>query len=320
MLIDTAQYLRLPAAPIRVRPILDIHVSEQAFLPSVDILLSDWVATIATPAFKLIRQQQGPQAAFCSIGTGVGLDVLAAIETLEATRVGITDVHESVVSAAAENIRRNLNNPDDVAIEAGYGDLLEPLAPGGAVPPRFDLIYENLPNIPVADAQDATVARKSSGHIPPRTEAIPGLMRQNLLALHYLALLKAKDFLTPGGAVLSLIGGRIPLSVFQEMGQLAGYRSEIFTYGWKIQTDPVEIITGHLRQQEEGFGPYHFYRAARLSEAFEGICLENSGTQAQTLERQLAPDALSPAEALAALQQGEIIGHTVVALRSVLDR
>ncbi|MDR0717348.1 MAG: hypothetical protein LBF50_08025 [Azoarcus sp.] len=316
MQIDTARYLKLDAAPARLKETLDIRVTEHAFLPSVDDILGDWVATIAAPAFKLIRRQQGPQARFCSIGTGVGLDALAAIETLGATRIGITDVHEDVVAAAASNIRDNLKDPDGIVLEAGHGDLLEPLAPNGAPPPRYDLIYENLPNIPVADAEEAASARKSAGHIPPRKENVPPLMRRNLLALHAIALQKAKPFLAPGGAVLSLLGGRVPLDVFREMGRLTGYRAEIFTYGWKIQTDPEEIIGGHLKQQREGFGPYHFYRASRLAEVFANVGLEDSGANAHIIERQLAPDELDPQAALAAWRRGEAIGHTVVALRS----
>ncbi|MDR1462311.1 MAG: hypothetical protein LBI68_04130 [Azoarcus sp.] len=316
MQIDTARYLKLDDAPARLKNTLDIRVTEHAFLPSIDDILSDWVATIATPAFKLINRLQGPQTSFCSIGTGVGLDALAAIETLGATRIGITDVHQDVVAAAADNIRNNLKTPDNITIEAGHGDLLEPLAPNGATPPRYDLIYENLPNIPIADAEEAATARKSAGHIPPRKENVPPLMRRNLLALHTIALQKAKPFLAPGGTVLSLLGGRIPLEIFREMGRLTGYHAEIFTYGWKIQTDPEEIIGGHLKQQQEGFGPYHFYRASRLAEVFANLSLEESGANAHAIEHRLTPDALSPKEALAAWQQGETIGHTVVALRS----
>jgi hypothetical protein len=316
MRIDTTRYLQLSLPPAALKTTLEITVSEHAFLPSADDLLADWVATIATPAFKLIRAQEGEKAAFCSIGTGVGLDALAAIETLGATHVGLTDVHDDVVRAAVENVRNNLRNPAAIRIDAGFGDLLEPLAKDTARPPRFDLIYENLPNIPVNQAEEATVARKSAGHIPPRQETIPPLMRKNLLALHYLALLKARNFLKPSGSVLSLVGGRIPLSVLQEMGNLAGYRAEIFTYGWKIQTDPEEIIGGHLRQEAAGYGPYRFYRAARLASAFASVTLADSGRRALAIEAELLPDALSPAAALAAHEQGETIGHTVVALRS----
>jgi hypothetical protein len=48
------------------------------------------------------------------------------------------------------------------------------------------------------------------------------------------------------------------------------------------------------------------------------VSLETSGAAAQAIEGQLAPDALSPSDALDAWKQGEVIGHTVVALRSAL--
>ena len=314
MQINTAQYLKLPSAPERLLDTLDIQVTEHAFLPSAGEILADWVATIATPAFKLIRRMQGTQANFCSIGTGTGLDALAAIETLGATSVGVTDVHADVVAAARANILRNLKEPSGIRLEAGHGDLLEPLDAAT----KYDLIYENLPNIPVADGEDATLARKSSFNVPPRKEAVPDFLRRNLLALHYVALVKAKYRLKPGGAVISMLGGRIPLAVYAEMGKLAGYASEIFTYGWKIQSVPEESIGGHVKQEEDGLGPYHFYRASRLEEAFRGISLEDSGKQAFALEEKLRPDELSPADAFVAWKRGEVIGHTVVALRSTL--
>jgi SAM-dependent methyltransferase len=315
MNISASQYLQLAAPPERLREDLAIEVTEHSFLPSTDELLSDWVATIATPAFKRIRQEEGTKPAFCSIGTGAGLDALAAIEILDATDIGITDVHADVVAAASANIRANLRDPAHITLNAGFGDLLQPLA---ALRPHYDLIYENLPNIPIDDAADLATARLSSGHMPPRAEPVPELLRKNLLTLHYVALLQARDFLRPDGSVLSLIGGRIPLAVFQHMGKLAGYRSEIFTYGWKIQTDPDAIISGHLTQQQQGLGPYHFYRAQQLAKVFMQVKLEDSGKRALEIERQLAPEALDPQQALAAHRRGETIGHTVVALRSFL--
>ena len=107
MQINTARYLGLEHPPKHLKPTLDIQVAEHAFLPRADLILAYWVATIAVPAFKLITRREGPQAAFCSIGTGAGLDALAAIETLGATTVGVTDVHDDVVIVARNNILKN---------------------------------------------------------------------------------------------------------------------------------------------------------------------------------------------------------------------
>jgi len=311
--IDAVRYLDLPAPPERIRDRLAIAVSPHSFLPEVDDPRKDWVASVATPAFKLIREREGVQQAFCSIGTGVGLDALAAIEVLAASRVGVTDVHADVVSGAVGNIVGSLRQGDSVTIESGYGDLFSPLRGYAS---RYDLIYENLPNVPIEDASKLAEARLSSSHLPPRSEPIPALVRGQLLSLHYLALLQAHDFLNPGGSVLSLLGSRIPLSIYREMARLAGHRAEIHTYGWKVQADAELVIEGHVEQQRAGYGPFHFYPVDVLTETFASIDLASSGEHAFDIEASLAHARLDPLQARSALQRGEDIGHTYAVLRS----
>ena len=314
--IDAKLYLGLREPPARVTDSLAIIYTGRSFVPLTDDLAEDWVASIAVPAFKLIREHQGEQTAFASIGTGAGLDALAAIETLGATTVGVTDIHTEVVETAAGNIRRNLKDPQSVTLHAGTGDLLSPLSDTRM---RFDLIYENLPNIQIDDTSRIASERSSSGHFSARAEPVPEILQQNFLALHYLALRQAKDFLKPGGAVLSMLGGRVPLTLFQEMAAPAGLKSEIYTYGWKIQATPEEIIRGHADREKDGFGPFHFYRAAKLAETFAGVELAASGARAFELEDRIAAARLSPSEAYKAFQRGETIGNTSVALRSWVE-
>lgn len=311
--VETKRFLGLSTKPERLRDRLDIAVSEHAFLPQIEDLQTDWVASVATPAFKLIRQRQGRLAAFASIGTGTGMDALAAIETLGVSRVGITDVHDDVVSAAAKNIANNLLVPGSVEIEAGFGDLLAPLR---QLHPRYDLIYENLPNVPIQDATLMDRARVSSSHVPPRTEPTPAYIQEQMLTLHYLALQQAREFLNPGGAVLSMLGARVPLAVFVEMARLAGLKGGIYTYTWKNQTDPETIISNYAQKEHAGLGPFHFYRAERLAKVFDRIDLATSGLRALELEGFISGDRLSPAQAYEAFKHGEKIGHTVAVLRS----
>ncbi|MDR2429450.1 MAG: 50S ribosomal protein L11 methyltransferase, partial [Puniceicoccales bacterium] len=116
--LDASAYLGLAHAPATVRAQLNIALTRHTFLPEAADLLRDWVATVATPVFKLIRLREGTKRAFCSIGTGAGLDAIAAIETLGATRIGITDVHANVVEAAARNITSNVLPTHEVELEA----------------------------------------------------------------------------------------------------------------------------------------------------------------------------------------------------------
>lgn len=314
ILVESSSYLAI-LKPERINEQLSIKLTDHCYQPRIDDLESDWVAHVAVPAFKVYRQQRGGAVeSFCSIGTGSGLDVLAAVEILGAIRVGLTDVHEDVVATAADNIARNQNPRHTLTIESGHGDLLAPLLPYNA---QYDVIYENLPNIPLQSAEEVAIEQNSSAYLPPRTESLPKLVKQQMLDLHYLALAQARDFLLPGGAVLSCLGARVPLHVFLSLGELAGYTSSILTYGWKVQGDP-ELIRDYGYNQKRGFGPFYFYRAEVLQKYFAQLDPAKSGENALKIERVLLSQRLDPTSAYAAFENGERIGHTVAVLKSEL--
>lgn len=312
--IDTSTYLGLGREPLRVPRRLAIELSDRAYLPRLDDLASDWVAHVATPAFKVLRnRKRQPIRSFCSIGTGSGLDVLAAIETLGPARVGLTDLHEDVVETANRNVRRNSLATPAVVIESGFGDLLAPLRPYKS---RYDVIYENLPNVPLAESQHIDVARTSSNCVAPRKESVPELVKRQMLDLHYLALKQAEDYLENGGQVLSTIGARVPLETLVTLGVLGGFQSSFLTYTWKVQADPQDILVQHARQQDQGNGPFYFYRASTLRDVFGTVPIESSGETAFEIERSLLSERLDAGRAYAAWKQGDIIGHTVAVLMS----
>lgn len=313
--VDSIGYLNLTSPPERILRTLDVAVSNHAYLPKPDDPASDWVAHVAVPAFKLIRRLRGGRVeSFCSIGTGSGLDVLAAVETLGATRAGFTDLLPEVVETAARNVAWNLIPGKDVVLEHGAGDLLTPLR---GFAPRYEVIYENLPNVPADDGVDVADARNSGHYLARRPEPIPERVRLQMLDLHYLALLQAKEFLAENGAVYSTLGARVELDVFRELGALAGYSSEIFTYAWKVQAEAQEVISGYAEKQAAGFGPFHFYFVDDLKAAFAGIPVEESGPRAAEIERSLSPRRLDSAAAWRAWKTGAAIGHTVAVLKSV---
>jgi len=315
--VDARAYLAIAKAE-RVNDVLSLALSSHAYLPRIEDLESDWVAHVAAPAFKLFRENRGdlPVESFCSIGTGSGLDVLAGIELLGASRVGLTDVHQDVVSTAADNVARNLRVSSAVAIEQGFGDLLKPLLKFNA---RYDVIYENLPNVPIDNEIEVAQGRKSSAFLAPRREPVPGPIHHNMLDLHYLALVEARDFLKPDGVVLSTIGGRIPLGGILELGRLAGFSVSFQVFTWKTQADAEDVIAGHAQKQREGFGPFFFYKTAVLKRVFKDADPASTGENALAIEKQLEPERLDAVSALAALRNGETIGHTVAVLKSELQ-
>jgi hypothetical protein len=311
--VDTSIYLSIPE-PERIKRKLVINLDSRCFLPRIDDLQSDWVSHIAAPAFKLIRRHLGEDAgSFCTIGTGCGLDALAAVEILGARRIGLTDVHDGVVSTASANVANNVNTGFGVTLEAGCGDLLQPLE---RYEPRYDVIYENLPNVPADSPSKASDGRNSSTHLPPRAEKIPELVKSHLLDLHYLALVQARSFLENKGSVISTLGGRVPLEVFIEMGDIAGYSSSILTYSWKVQAVAESVIIGHAEKQKEGYGPFFFYDADLLERIFGSVDINDSGPRAFEIERDLLPYRLDAPSAFEAFRKGMRIGHTVAVLKS----
>ena len=314
ILVDVKKYLSLNSAPKRVQDYLSVGVTDHAYLPKTEDITSDWVAYIAAPAFKLIRENlRHDVEAFASIGTGSGIDVLTGIELLGAKRVGFTDLLESVVDAAAENIKKNLKNADSIELEFGAGDLLQPLQNGKH---RYDVIYENLPNVPLTDNTKIEDKRNSGHYLEKRVEVIPEFVHEQMLDLHYLALKQARDYLANKGAVYSTLGGRVPLSAFIKLGELAGLSSEIFTYSWKVQAEPEDVISGYAAQEKAGLGPFRFYRAADLQKAFADISVKESGKNAFEIEKSLESSKLTAKEAYEAFLKGEVIGHTVAVLKS----
>lgn len=316
--VDTKKYFDIDKTTL-VKDEFNITVEDHAYLPHIDDIENDWLAFIAVPAFKLARKKHDGKAfsSFASIGTGPGLDVLAGAEILGAHKLGFTDLQESVVSTAAANVRDN-SADSSFNLVYGAGDLFDPFRGKAANDEnqRFDVIYENLPNVPLSQDKVVTDSRNSGHYLEERQEPIPGEVHANMLDLHFLALNQVSSFLNDDGFILSLMGGRVSLDSFVRLGELAGVQSEIFTYGWKVQAEPEDVIGGYADQEAQGYGPFTFYRSEDLAAAFDGINVETSGAKAFEIESKLADKKLTATEAFEIWKKGGSIGHTVVVLKS----
>ncbi|KAJ7872223.1 hypothetical protein B0H13DRAFT_1633966, partial [Mycena leptocephala] len=298
--------------PHKVLPRFTLKLTELTYLPKVENPRRDWVASVAVPAF-LAHSAENKVKSFATIGTGAGLDAVAAVDIFELERLAITDLHQAVVDAAAENIRTATADLSDVRLFAAAGDILAPLATEGG---GYDLIYENLPNIPLSPGHAIDAGQTSSTYVPWRVEDIPSIATENLLALHFLALSQAKPLLSPTGAVISSIGGRVSIAVLLKMAFEAEYNAEILTYTWKIQSEPEEVIGGYKKSQEDGHGPFYFYPAAVLEKVFRSLHPAAAGRQAEEIEKSLFSHRVDAAVAYDLHKNGIVMGHTVAVVRS----
>lgn len=311
--IDTSNFFGLETVS-RIKNPATIRLSDRSYLPKADDPRSDWVASVAVPAFLAVARAGIQVRDFATIGTGAGLDALAAIEILKANFIIITDIHDDVVKIAENNIKSNTTEGANIALFSGVGDLLDPIKDQDF---KIDLIYENLPNIPLNQNDLIDAGQNSSTFIATRAEEIPEFVSRYLITLHHLALRQAHPILRNGGRILSSIGGRIPLDAIKRLGTEAGYDSEILTFTWKQQSEPEEVIRGYAAWEQEGFGPFRFYPVQALSDTFQSVSDVAAGAQSAEIERALQRHELTASAAMDAWKSGTPIGHTVAVLQSI---
>jgi hypothetical protein len=205
--------------------------------------------------------------------------VIAALDIFpQLVGVAMTDLHDEVVQVARSNVLSATEKADvrvrEVAMKtiARSGDVLLPLKNQE----RFDLIYElvstslpmvstctnsgqrNLPNIPLPEMGDLSSGQTAATYVGDRaSDQIPHFVSSALLDLHYVCLRQAEAFrlLSHSGAVLSSMGGRVPLETMLRMAKAAGYVGRVLGLSWKEQSEPESVIGGYAAHQKKGLGP-----------------------------------------------------------------
>ena len=312
-----ASTLLAEAMPLqRLRPTLHLHLTDHTYVPKVTLPRSDWVSAVALPAFLAYRaryQGAGEGGTVGLIGTDAGLDALAAIEVLAPARVLVTDLHHDVVAEAVRNIQENLLEPRAVQVEGMVGSLGTPLLDGQKT---VDVLYENLPNIPLPNGFDLFSSHHSSHFVRASGGDIPTAVTRDLLELHFLFLCQALPLLNAGGRVLCAIGCRRPLASLLALPQQVGFDTQLLLYTWKIQADAQEMVQGYAAHQQHGGGPFHFYRVETLERVFGSCSLVTTADQALGLEQVLHAEAVDATEALQLLEADVLLGHTVAVIEA----
>ena len=318
-----AEALLLLDRPIcHIKKIIQIELTEHTYLPKVLSPRSDWVASVATPAFLAFKEkyQIGQKGIddFLTIGTGSGidaLDALAAIEVLTPKHITITDLHKSVVDTAIKNIRTNTSTLNSIEIDGFVGNLATPLL---QIDRKYDLIYENLPNIPLIDGVDLFEGQNSSSFIQPTEKDLPETVKTDLLELHYMFLNQAHNLLKNNGRILCSIGSRVPIKSILEMVKQANYIPNIRLYTWKIQSEPAEVVGSYAEHQRRGLGPFHFYPIEILENTFSGLSSKAATANAFEIEQKLKPYAIDAETSIALVNKGKRLGHTVIVVEATL--
>jgi methylase of polypeptide subunit release factors len=219
---------------------------------------NDW-ASIAFRAFLILKNKYKLNVdSFCSIGTGIGLDAICAIEAFGVKEVLITDLQENIALHARDNIKKNLIKENKYKITPFKSDIFK--RENGFPKNKFDLIFENLPNLPLNYNDSAYLPSIFASFTPLENyDDVPQLYKKNLLFSHYKFLKEAKKYLSRDGGVLCNIGGRIPSEIIINMFNDLNYRPEIIVFDVRRQTEAESNINAYAKWEKENNINFKYY-------------------------------------------------------------
>lgn len=247
----------------------------------------DWTG-VTLPAFQKLSAKGIKVNSYCSVGCGAALDALIAMNIWECKQVRLADINGEILPIAQENVYLNAPVPVQVDItEGAFFDKFDQQ--------KFDLIYENLPNLPWTGTEDlggrdwATFYRLQGPN--------PAAADKWLLSTHGRFLEKASNYLEPEGRVVCCIGARVPWESVQEMFDSRGFVPELIHFGIKKQQQVNEVVGGYakaedqnepfmfldlnatrelLSQTQDSSAPDKLRKLVMRSEEFEGVRLTAS--------------------------------------------
>lgn len=307
------------ACGVKTCPIYVRELERESYPIKTDDMWKNWFMF----AFKAFKKMQGTKIrSFATLGTGPGIDAIGASVIFEnLAQLVITDIDMKIINLAKENVLLNLGGKNIELVEL-CGSLCTPLEENGI---KVDLIYENLPNIP--EATQIINNRMAASFFNPTSvqmataqevEALTEIAEKYLLMTHFAVWNSAKDCLDRNGSVISSIGGRVPYSIFIKLVEGSGYLFSELAAGFKVQTEPEEVIGGYARLEQKNGVNFEFYKYAEAIELLHGAGVtypfahENGAELKDIIEKA----KVNANEAKNLSRNNILIGHTVHMIRA----
>jgi hypothetical protein len=303
--VDATDYLSF--CPVRrvARPVR-LELTEHSYPVELPVAGS-WLE-LAFRAFSRLAARMSVRELLI-VGTGNGLDALGALEIFDLRSLVATDLFEESLAVSRRNVLAHLDVADGIDLDFRAGDLLT------CVPPerRFCLVYENLPNVRAAPAMDVRLGTVGGRFFDASGLSVPERFETYQLALHYECLQQARERVRDGGAVLTALGGRMPLDIAFDLHCSCGLAPELVVFDVKLQTEAELVVPGYARVEADAGVEFAYYapdvvevvRDARRS-GLEGEAL------AVAVEGTLLARRMSASEALACCRRGEPVAHSVL--------
>lgn len=270
---------------------------------------------------KMKQEESKPPHTMGIIGIGNGIEGVAAAKIFGESlrRLVVTDVKSEILTGALLNIRRNIDTTK-LQVTGLVGSFAEPLEAEGI---QVDLLAGNVPNLPSEEDQEL-ITGADHGTFMPREwyekYQPPEKFGKWALGTQYAYLKSAARVMNKGGSALTLVGGRFPLALTDELFHEADFDdvNEVIS-GYKEQTEPEPDFLGYS-QFEDAFGvSFDFYPHAWAEETLrrENIGNPTRVHNAAKIKSVLQEQRKSAKDALSLYHQGVPSGHTVHLLRGI---
>jgi len=270
---------------------------------------------------KIQDEDSQPPKTMGIVGIGNGIEGVAAAKIFpESLReLHVVDTDSEILTGALTNIRRNVDRTR-LKIVGHVGSFAEPLIQKDI---KLDLLTGNVPNLP-SDEDQTLVTGADRGTFMPRAlveaYAPPEKFVRWALSTQYAYLKSAAQAVKEGGSVLTLVGGRFPLALTDQLFQETGYQDthEVIS-GYKEQTEAEPDFRGYSAF-EGAFGvSFDFYPHAWAEEELRSNKIGNPTKihNAVKIKALLQSQRVSAQQALEQFHTGSAFGHTVHLFRGV---
>ncbi len=285
----------------------------EGMYPHKEELTHNW-SYFTVAGFKHLYDRKVWPGTVAIVGVGSGVEGIAAEKVFRPRNLIITDVDDEVVSGARRNIKRNLPKRSKLAIMLFVGSFCEPLKSTGL---KMDLIHANIPNLPAPKGADLSKgAEKGTFLRPALYEGYnpPHKYIRWALGAQYAYIQSAKEVLAETGSVLTEVGGRVPLSLLNELFTENGFKCREALVGFKEQTEALIDFIGY-HEFEKAYGvAFDFYRYERSLLTLKEHCIEGNIAEKMSgdeLKELLLPHRVTAGDAIELYHQGIAVGHTV---------
>ena len=285
-----------------------VDANNHTYIPNGDYK-NDWLYFMLLGAKAIRGKKKVKINKLLSIGSGNGIDLIGLNKVFGTTNIWGTDINEEVLDVIKENVLKYITPETNVNIVKS--DIFDnPVFDGE----KFDLIYENLPNIPVnLIGKELTNGINSSSYIS--IDSVNNNYFSNyLLDLHYRFLEQCEYYMSRDSAAICNIGIRFPLSVYQKLFDQFSYRHEILVAGLKIQTEAMDVIKGYQRAEKQfDDSHFHYYAVDKIPDKLlnKRLILPGKRELSEFLSK-IKPFQIDIATARGLAAKGQHVAHLVI--------